>query len=74
MITLPLSKMCSKNKSTHCGWRGSGRRDKDSLTAFTTLQRAIIYLKGPLEIHREFSKPKKIHMKPVILINDLLCF
>lgn len=42
-----------------------GRRDKDSLTVFTTLQRAIIYLKGPLEIHREFSKPKKIHMKPV---------
>lgn len=57
--------MCSKNKRTNWGWRGWERRDKDSLTVFTTLQRAIIYLKGPLEIHREFSKPKKIHRKPV---------
>lgn len=77
VITPSLLKACSKSKGTNRGMgRGSG--DRDSLPAFTTLQRAIIDLKGSLDIHREFLKPNKIHLQRVYIyiymINGLLCF
>lgn len=77
----PLSPSCPKvckncvkqGLPTVVGW---GKRDKDSWSAFITLQHAFIYLWGTLEIHREFSKTDIIHMKclSIFLINDLLCF